>query len=90
MEQEQPRLMMSKIRFFICILLSLALVACGTKEGSPDPYLEEPTYILNKNTLVYHDPDCKYLPDEKNQVWIEYADIEHNPDYRPCGHCKPE
>ena len=71
----------------ILLLLSLFLTSC---ENRKDPLLREPTYILNKNSLVYHDPDCKYLPDEKNQVEIEYADIEHNPEYRPCGHCKPE
>ena len=76
-------------RFVLLIsILSIILVSCGTRND--EPIIESPTYILNKNTLVYHDPDCKYLPAEKNQVEIEYADIERNPEYRPCGHCKPE
>lgn len=79
-----------KINFTIvlCLILFLSFIAYGTRID--EPIIESPTYILNKNTLVYHDPDCKYLPAEKNQVEIEYADIEHNPEYRPCGHCKPE
>lgn len=73
-----------------CLVLVVALLfaSCGYRDDAP--IIESPTYILNKSTLVYHDPDCKYLPAEKNQVEIEYADIEHNPEYRPCGHCKPE
>lgn len=74
------------------ILLTLSLLiyiaGCQQSEGR-EPLPPEPTYILNKNSLVYHNLDCKYLPAEKNQVEIEYADIDHNPEYRPCGHCNP-
>lgn len=77
------------LTIFVTIVFAFAsLTSCGYKND--EPVIESPTYILNKNTLVYHDNDCKYLPAEKNQVEIEYADIEHNPEYRPCGHCKPE
>lgn len=76
----------------IIILLTLTLLfsLCSCRQdGIREPF-ENPTYILNKNSLVYHDPDCKHLPDRENQIEIEYEDIEHNPEYRPCGHCKPE
>lgn len=78
--------MKKTVSVFLLLALLLMSVSC---ENRKDPLLREPTYILNKNSLVYHDPDCKYLPAEKNQVEIEYADIERNPEYRPCGHCNP-
>lgn len=73
-----------------CLVLVVALLfaSCGYQDNAP--VIESPIYILNKNSNVYHRPDCKHLPDEKNQAEIEYADIEHNPEYRPCGHCKPQ
>lgn len=76
------------ISLTLIILLTFSLLGC--EKGSPNKNEPVPYYILNKNSNVYHRPDCGHLPDEKNQVEIEYADIERNPEYRPCGHCKPE
>ena len=73
--------------FLLVLIFALFIVSCEQSSN----YIEKvPTYILNKNSLVYHDPDCKYLPDEKNQIKIEYADIEHHTKWRPCGHCNPK
>lgn len=71
----------------LLLIVCLFVVSCEQTSRYEDL---NPTYILNKNTLVYHDFDCKYLPDDKNQVEIEYNDIEHNSKWRPCGHCKPQ
>lgn len=86
MEHSDIKFIMRKA-FVLVLIFSLLIVSC---EQSSQHIEKVPTYILNKNSLVYHDPDCKYLPDEKNQVEIEYADIKHHPKWRPCGHCNPK
>lgn len=78
------------ISLTLIIILTFSLLGCDKKSSSGKKEPNYTYYILNRNSKVYHDPGCKYLPAEKNQVEIKYDDIEHNPEYRPCGHCKPK
>ena len=51
------------------------------------------SYIGNKNSNVFHYPDCDSVKEmkEKNKVYFEDAtrDEVMNQGYRPCGRCKP-
>lgn len=53
---------------------------------------EEQTYILNKNTKKFHDPDCSGVDDIKKKNKSEFTGtrdelIEEG--YEPCGRCRP-
>lgn len=51
------------------------------------------SYIGNKNSHVFHYPDCSSVSDmkEKNKVYFEDATREEvmEQGFRPCGRCKP-
>lgn len=51
------------------------------------------SYIGNRNSHVFHYPDCDSVSDmkEKNKVFFEDAtrDEVMEQEYRPCGRCKP-
>lgn len=46
-------------------------------------------YVGNKNSKIFHRPDCKSLPAEKNQVRFETRDEAVEEGYTPCGRCNP-
>lgn len=53
---------------------------------------EEQTYILNKNTKKFHNPDCSSVDDIKAKNKSEFTGtrdelIEEG--YEPCGRCRP-
>jgi competence protein ComEC len=52
------------------------------------PQTAEVARIGNRNTKVYHSPDCKSLPDEKNRVYFdtrEEAEIAGMRPHKACG-----
>lgn len=46
-------------------------------------------YIGNKNSKVFHLPECKNLPAEKNQVKFAEREEAVREGYKPCGNCNP-
>ena len=46
-------------------------------------------YIGNANSLVFHRPTCKTLPDEANRVFFSSRDDALAVGHRPCGNCTP-
>lgn len=53
---------------------------------------EEQTYILNKNTKKFHDPDCSGVDDIKKKNKKEFfgtRDELIEDGYEPCGRCRP-
>ena len=50
---------------------------------------EDAVYIGNRNTMKFHYPDCRVLPDEKNQVYFEMRHDATSQGFDPCGVCKP-
>lgn len=57
-----------------------------TKSGA------EKTYILNTNTMKFHDPDCKSADDIKSSNLKEYSGKREKlikEGYSPCGRCRP-
>ena len=64
--------------------------ASGTGNGSVSA--EERTFILNKNTHKFHDPDCSGAKDIKEKNREEYTGTREeliSDGYEPCGRCKP-
>ena len=49
----------------------------------------ETTYIGNKNSKKFHNPDCGTLPAEKNRVYFSSRDEAIQQGYSPCGNCNP-
>lgn len=49
---------------------------------------EKIIYIGNKNSLVFHRPDCKNLPAEKNRVYFEDKESAISAGYHPCSVCQ--
>ena len=53
---------------------------------------EEQTYILNKNTKKFHNPDCSGVDDIKKKNKSEFTgtrDALIEEGYEPCGRCRP-
>ena len=77
------------ISAILIIILTLGVVACKKEKSTTQKAETEYTsyYILNKNTLVYHETYCSYLPKKENQKQITEDEIK--PHYKPCGHCDP-
>ena len=59
---------------------------------TPDPATVAREYILNKNTKVFHDPQCRYASNidaaNKETVW-QTRDELISAGYDPCGVCEP-
>ena len=72
------------ISLTLIILLTFSFFGC--KKGSSDKNEPVTYYILNKNSNVYHRPDCGHLPDEKNQKIVDIDDPNLE-SCKPCGHC---
>lgn len=67
--------------------------AAENGDGYPPPDIPEGvTYILNTNTMRFHDPDCKGAATirEHNREWFYGTrDEAIEAGYVPCGMCKP-
>lgn len=52
---------------------------------------EEKEYIGNKNSKVYHNPDCSSVDkmSEKNKVILKNKEQAIEGNYKPCGSCNP-
>lgn len=91
---------------FVCVMLFAAFTGCNRKsEGVPDVQIvditaisetetsfPEITYIVNKNTKKFHNPDCPSASQiyEKNKC--EYTgdrDSLISKGYKPCKKCEP-
>jgi len=60
----------------------------GKNTGSSDTVTPtEYTVIGNKNSKVYHSPDCTSLPIEKNRVYFDSAADAEEAGYHACGMC---
>ncbi len=46
-------------------------------------------YIGNKNSMIFHLPSCRSLPEEQNRVSILTREQAIADGYSPCGICKP-
>lgn len=68
-------------------------------ETPPEPPVETPpeaaekvTYIANKNTMKYHEPDCSSVDEmkEKNKLyWYGTGQELRDKGFDPCGRCYP-
>ena len=64
----------------------------GEADGQEEASSGEQTYILNNNTMKFHDPDCSSADDIKAKNKSEFTGtrgelIEEG--YEPCGKCRP-
>lgn len=51
---------------------------------------EEPTYIINENTMRVHEPDCPSVKDisaKNKKYWYEDLDSALAEGYEPCSRC---
>ena len=58
-------------------------------DTNPDEAEGAGTYIGNKNSQVFHRPDCTGLPAAQNQVVFDSRAEAVAAGYTPCGRCKP-
>ena len=49
----------------------------------------EERYIGNKTTKIFHRPDCRSLPSEKNTIEFFSRSEVVDRGYSPCGNCNP-
>jgi competence protein ComEC len=56
-------------------------------ESQGAPQTAEAARIGNRNTKVYHTPDCKSLPDEKNRVYFDTREEAEAAGMRPHKAC---
>lgn len=64
----------------------------ASADSSTDQSAEEQTYILNKNTKKFHDPDCSGVDDIKEKNKSEFTGTRDElieDGYEPCGRCRP-
>lgn len=63
-----------------------------TPEPTPEPASQLHTYVLNTNTMRFHNPGCKSVKKMKdsNKVTVEAAREDLIAQgYSPCGNCHP-
>ena len=58
---------------------------CGTK----DPNYNEITYVLNTNSMKFHNPGCSRLPTQNRLDTTKSREEVINQGYEPCGICHP-
>lgn len=53
--------------------------------------ISETAYVGNKNSLVFHTPDCSSVADmkESNKIFFTTRQSATDQDYTPCGRCNP-
>jgi micrococcal nuclease len=75
--------------------LAVADEPAETEPGRPEQPAEEPAaqaaYVGNSNTMKFHRPDCRYVPDiaERNRVRLGSRDEAAAGGYEACKVCKP-
>lgn len=75
-----------KVVAIILVTLMLFAVGCDKDDSSNDG----PSYYIgNRQSSVYHRPDCSYLPASQNRVTLNSCGDAQAQGYTPCGHCKP-
>lgn len=63
-----------------------------TEAGTENGQAAEETYILNTNTMKFHEPDCASVEDMKASNTREYSGSREDViqmGYDPCGRCRP-
>ncbi len=50
---------------------------------------ESVNFLGNSNSLVFHNPDCKFAQNIKNEVAFQTREAAVEKEYKPCGVCKP-
>lgn len=63
-----------------------------TEAGTENGQAAEETYILNTNTMKFHEPDCASVGDMKASNTREYSGSREDViqmGYDPCGRCRP-
>ena len=63
-----------------------------TEAGTENGQAAEETYILNTNTMKFHEPDCASVGDMKASNTWEYSGSREDViqmGYDPCGRCRP-
>ena len=63
-----------------------------TDMESENSQAAEETYILNTNTMKFHEPDCASVKDIKASNMSEYSGTREDVirmGYEPCGRCRP-
>lgn len=68
-------------------LLREADAVNAQRAENPKPAANEYQLIGNKKTKKYHEPSCRSLPAEKNQVFFESADEAESKGYVHCKNC---
>lgn len=65
--------------------------APGTAEVIEPPAISETTYVGNKNSLVFHKPDCSSVADmkESNKIFLTTRQTAMDQGFTPCGRCNP-
>lgn len=69
--------------------VSFATETNSSPNTNPDRAETYGTYIGNRNSHIYHRPDCSGLPAEQNQVYFEHRQAAEEAGYTPCSRCKP-
>lgn len=70
--------------------LSFAVQRNAGAQTNPTENDNQPgAYIGNRNSQVFHRPDCTGLPAERNQIAFTSRAEAVDAGYAPCGRCKP-
>ena len=81
-----------RIRYSISVIAICLLFAFGNNTIAVSVNAAETTYVLNKNTKKFHDPDCPSVSQmkEKNKEYtsLSYEEIIAK-GYSPCKNCNP-
>lgn len=67
------------------------LITADETEFTAEPSVHDVMYIGNKNSKVFHYPDCKSVSTMKEKNKIEFYSREEavTLNYKPCGACHP-
>jgi competence protein ComEC len=73
------------------IPLAPAQTVPGTVEVKETPVISETNYVGNKNSLVFHNPDCSSVSDmkESNKIFFTTRQTATDQGFTPCGRCNP-
>ncbi len=53
------------------------------------PPVTATVFIGNKNSKIFHSPDCPSLPKEENRIYFDSKSDAISAAYSPCSRCKP-
>jgi competence protein ComEC len=71
------------------LVISTVKTSMEAQNSSIPPSNPVGGYIGNKNSKIFHLPDCKSLPKPQNRVNINSREEAISQGYSPCGNCKP-